>query len=167
MNTAHWHLMFNHLPIVGTVIGTVILILGYLVKNTPVVRQTAMGVFVFSALSAIPAYFTGEGAEELVKKIPGITDQILDTHEDLGKIFLIVVLVLGMFSLAAFISGYLNGRVATVLYAVVLVFSLGTCIFARQVGTSGGEIRHTEIRVDNTGQNNNATEQKMDGEKDD
>ena len=167
MNTAHWHLLFNHLPIIGTVIGTLILISGYLLKNNSAVKQTAMGVFVFSALTAIPAYLTGEAAEDLVEGLPGVTEQFIESHEDLSKMFLIVVLVLGTLSLATVISGYLKSKFASTLNVLVLITSIGTCILASQVGTSGGEIRHTEIRSEVTGQNTNATGQTRDIEKDD
>lgn len=167
MNTAHWHLLLNHLPIVGTIIGTLILVAGFIFKNNSTIKQTALGVFVFSALCAIPAYLTGEGAEEVVEKLPGVTENIIESHEDLGKIFLIVVGTLGMLSLVTFFSERFKSKAASVLYVAILITALGTSVFAKQVGTSGGEIRHTEIGSNASQQIGSPTELKNEGEKDD
>jgi hypothetical protein len=56
MNTVHWHLLLNHLPIIGGIIGMGILVAGFVLKNNPIVKRTALGVFVFSAVFAIPAF---------------------------------------------------------------------------------------------------------------
>jgi hypothetical protein len=44
---------------------------------------------------------------------------------------------------------YKRSKVPAILYSLILVASLGTCVLAKQVGTSGGEVRHTEIRSGN------------------
>jgi uncharacterized membrane protein len=167
MNTAHWHLLLNHLPAIGAVIGTLILIGGFLLKNNPIVKQTALVVFIFSAITAIPAYLTGEGAEELIEKLPGVSEQIIEAHEDLGKLFLIIVAILGVLSIVTLTISKKGNRLTGVLYIIVLNASLGTCILAKQVGTSGGEIRHTEIQNGNINQGINTIENNNSSEKDD
>lgn len=164
MNAAHWHLLLNHLPIVGTIIGTLILAVGFGIKNNSTIKQTALGVFVFSALCAIPAYLTGEGAEEVVEHLPGVTESVIENHEDLGKIFMIVVGSLGILSLVTFVSDWLKSKVAPVLYVAVLISAIGTSFFAKQVGTSGGKVRHTEIRDNASPQAASPIEQKTSGE---
>jgi hypothetical protein len=146
MNTAHWHLLLNHIPVMGVVIGALILVAGFVLKNNETIKQTALGVFVFSALFAIPAYLTGEGAEEAVEKMPGVAEALIEKHEDLGKAFSIVTGVLGIISLLTFIADWRKNKIASGLYVMVLLLAIGTSVFAKQLGTSGGEIRHTEIR---------------------
>jgi uncharacterized membrane protein len=161
MNTAHWHLLLNHLPIVGTVIGTLIIAAGFILKNNPIIKQTGLGVLVFSALCAIPAYLTGEGAEEIAEKLPGVSEIIMEDHEDLGKLFLILSASLGLLALLTFISDRMKAKLASTMYVFVLMAGLGLSVVAKQVGTSGGEVRHTEIRsnavsqpAENAGQGN-------------
>ena len=146
MNTAHWHLLLNHLPIVGTIIGTLILIAGYLFKGNPDVKRIALGVFVFSALFAIPAFLTGDGAEDAVEKMPGVTENAINVHEELGEIYLVILSILGVLSIFTFIMDARNSKFAPTLYVIALLISIGSFIYAKQVGTTGGEIRHTEIR---------------------
>lgn len=167
MNTAHWHMLLNHLPMVGIIVGTLILAAGFVFKNQPAVKITALGVFVFAALMAIPSYLTGEGAEEVAEKLPGVTESFIENHEDLGKIFLILAESLGALALMTFLFLRLKSKLAPVLLGIVFITAVGTSIFAKQVGTSGGQVRHTEIRNNNAQPAEQATEQNGTGEKDD
>jgi uncharacterized membrane protein len=101
MNQAHLHLLLNHLPILGTLFGLLILAGGFLLKNDTV-KRTALGIFVLSAILAIPAYLTGEGAEEVVEGLPGVTENLIEAHEDMANIFLWMVGALGLIALATF-----------------------------------------------------------------
>lgn len=145
MNQAHLHLLLNHLPILGVLFGLLILAGGFLLKNNTI-KRTALGMFVLSAIFAIPAYLTGEGAEEVVEGLPGVSENLMEVHEDLANIFLWVVGALGVFSLATFYADFKSKSIASSLYVLTFMAALGTMVFAKQVGTSGGEIRHTEIR---------------------
>ena len=145
MNQAHLHLLLNHLPILGTLFGILILASGFLLKNNTV-KRTALGIFVLSALCAIPAYLTGEGAEEVVESLPGVSENLMEAHEELANIFLWMVGALGLLSLATFYADFKSKTIASTLYALTFVAAIGTMVFAQRVGSSGGEIRHTEIR---------------------
>jgi uncharacterized membrane protein len=159
MNPAHFHLLLNHLPIVATIIGTLVLISGIVLKNNVTVKQTALGILIFSALTAIPAYISGEGAEEIAENLPGVTEQFIENHEDLGKLFLIANIITGIMASITLFLCIKKSNVSSMLFYVVLVMALVNCFFAKQVGTSGGEIRHTEIRsTNNIGSNTNAVD---------
>lgn len=145
MNQAHLHLLFNHLPILGTLFGLLILVSGYFVKSNAV-KRTALGIFMLSALCTIPAFLTGEGAEEMVESLPGVTENLIETHADMADIFLWVVGALGLFSLATFYADLKAQKIAPVLYGITLAVAIGTMALAQQVGATGGKIRHTEIR---------------------
>ena len=71
MNDAHLHLVLNHLPIIIPVIGLLIMI-GGLFFSSEILKRTAYLVYVLSAIVAIPAFATGEGAEEVLEKLTGI-----------------------------------------------------------------------------------------------
>lgn len=145
MNQAHLHLLFNHLPILGTLFGLLILAGGFFLKNDTV-KRTALGMFVLSGILAIPAYLTGEGAEEIVESLPGVTENLIEAHEDMANIFLWMVGLLGVLSLATFYADYKSKKGVSMLYTLTFVAAIGTMVFAQRVGTSGGEIWHTEIR---------------------
>lgn len=85
------HLIYNHLPVVGAIWTTGLLLAG-LVRPHPVLVRTAFISVIFVGLLALPTYFTGEPAEEVVELLPGIDEEALEAHEDLGKRALIVCL---------------------------------------------------------------------------
>jgi uncharacterized membrane protein len=122
MNDAHLHLVVNHFPIIGTIFGLGILIAGLIFKNQTL-KNTAFVLFIIAAAFGFASMNTGEGAEEIAEKLPGVTDQLIETHEELAETF------------------------SLFLYATGLVVAV---YFAQQTGTSGGEIRHTEIRANAT-----------------
>lgn len=69
MNLTHLHLLLNHLPVVGTICGAGLLAFT-LSRRSNDLKRAALGLLVISALVAIPAYLTGEPAEDGVKGLP-------------------------------------------------------------------------------------------------
>lgn len=131
----------------GVLIGALILIVGMFLKN-PAVRLTALGVLVFGAITSMFAFYSGEGAEEVVEHLPGISEARIHTHEEQAETFFTMTLILGVVALLAFIAELKKSTYAKYLVMVSLLGSLACVVMAKYVGTSGGEIRHTEIRVD-------------------
>ena len=149
MNDAHWHLLFNHLPIVGLVFSLIALVVS-LALNSRAMRQLAYVLFVITALSAIPAFLTGEPAEEQVENLLPNDEALMETHEDQGKIALWTSLGVGLLALVALYMDFKNMPGAKTLTFVLLLAGLGNVIFMYVVGNSGGQIRHTEIRSNAT-----------------
>lgn len=147
MNNAHFHLIVNHLPIVGLLIGTLVLLTGLVVKKTDV-KLTALGVFVFSALTSIIAFYTGEGAEEVIENMAGISETLIHTHEEYAESFFSLTLILGGISFITFIAEAKKHHLSKYLIVLCLLVAIADGILAKYVGTSGGEIRHSEIRSD-------------------
>ncbi len=98
MNGAHWHLVVNHLPIIFPIVGVIVLITGLLAKSEAV-KKTAFMIFILGALAAISAMSTGEGAEEVVEKINGVTENFIESHEETAETFAILSYILGGISL--------------------------------------------------------------------
>lgn len=145
MNPAHLHLWLNHLSIIGFVFGLILLAGGYVIKQQAV-RRVALGVFVLSAVFAVPTFLTGEGAEEAVEGLAGIQDSFIETHEDWGSVYIWLAGGLGILSAVTLLFDFRKWPSTPYLYVVVLLLSLVTLGFGAKVGTTGGEIRHTEIR---------------------
>ena len=147
MNDAHYHLIVNHLPIVGLLIGILVLIAG-LVFNKTEVKLTALGIFIFSAITSIAAFYTGEGAEEVVENLEGISETLIHTHEEYAETFYTLTLILGGLSLLTFILELKKMKFTKYLMIICLLIALVDGVLATYVGSSGGEIRHSEIRND-------------------
>jgi uncharacterized membrane protein len=147
MNDAHLHMVVNHFPIIGTVLGLGVLLAGLFFKNVSV-RNTAYGLFIVAAIFAIFSMATGEGAEELVEDMPNIGHEIIHDHEELAEKFALVLYALGLVSILGIYTNLKDHSKAKLISYIAIVVSIIGVFLATKVGTSGGEIRHTEIRSD-------------------
>ena len=145
MNGAYWHLVVNHLPIIFPLIGAIVLITGLIAKSDAI-KRTAFLIFTLGALAAIAAMTTGEGAENIAEKISGITRSDIHKHEEAAETFAILAYVLGGISLLALWASFKQKSFSTIVTIATLIFAVALLFFAKQTGTTGGEIRHTEIR---------------------
>ena len=146
MNDAHLHLLVNHFPIIGTLFGLGILISGMLLKNNSV-KNTAYILFIVAAFFSAFSMGTGEGAEELVENLPSIGKQIIHEHEEIAEKFAIIMYATGLFGLLSLYTSIKNHKLAKTISYVTLALAIFAAVFAKSVGTTGGEIRHTEIRA--------------------
>ena len=107
MNDAHWHLVVNHFPIIGTILALAILITGLFLKNNSV-KNTAYVLFIVAAIFAVFSMQTGEGAEEMVEDFPGIGKAIIHEHEELAEKLALVLYAMGGLSLLALFLNFIN-----------------------------------------------------------
>lgn len=147
MNSAHVHLIVNHLPIIFPIVGVIVLLTGFIARSE-VVTRTAWMIFILGAIAAWVAMFTGEGAEEVLEQVEDFSENHVERHEQSAEIFAILSYLLGAMSLIGLWASFRQKMfskfiaVSTILFAAVVLF------FAQQAGTTGGEIRHPEIRTD-------------------
>lgn len=163
MNGAHWHLVANHLPIIFPIVGVIVLITGLISKSEPV-KRTAFLIFIMGAFASIAAMTTGEGAEEIVENISGITESYIKTHEETAETFALLSYILGGISLIGLWASFKQKSISNTITIATLVFAFIILFFGKQTGTTGGEIRHTEIRNGNavSVNENNPTEKDED-----
>ncbi|KIA83586.1 hypothetical protein OA84_08800 [Kaistella solincola] len=159
MNNSHLHLVVNHLPIIFPFVGIVLLLIGIFAKSE-VSKRNAYIIFILGAVASIAAMATGEGAEEGVEHLPGVAESLIKTHEEAAELFAGLSYVVGGLSLVALFASFRSFTFSKIMPFLVGIFAVSSLFFAQKAGTTGGEIRHTEIRndaqTDNVG--NNAAE---------
>jgi uncharacterized membrane protein len=141
-------MVVNHFPIIGTILALGVLVTGMILKNNSV-KNTAYVLFIVAAIFAAFSMGTGEGAEELVEDMPTIGKKIIHEHEELAEKFALVLYLLGGISLLGIILNIKNHSKAKFISFVAVIIAIVGVYLATLVGTSGGEIRHTEIRENN------------------
>ena len=144
MNLSHLHLLVNHLPIIGSMLGGLVLAFAIWKKSNRT-KVAAYGVLVISSIGAMVSYLSGEAAETLVKDIPGVINETIDMHEDSAIISLIVLILLGI---SSFIGIYLtckNSKYIKRVANITLFLSILSFGFIARTGFLGGQIRHTEL----------------------
>jgi uncharacterized membrane protein len=155
-------MVVNHFPIIGTIFGLGILITGIILKNNTV-KNTAYFLFIVAAIFGAFSMGTGEGAEEMVEDMPTVGKQIIHEHEEIAEKLAIVLYILGGISILGLYLNFKNHAQAKLVSYAALVVVIAGVFLAKEVGTSGGEIRHTEIRananVTPTSEPNNAGEE--------
>ena len=149
MNDAHLHMVVNHFPIIGIIFGLGILIIGFFLNNN-IVKNVAYGLFIVGAIFAAVSMSTGEGAVEIVEDFPNIGKNIIHEHEEIAEKLALVLYVLGVVSLVGLYLNFKKHSKATLISIIAITIAIVGVFFAQQTGTTGGEIRHTEIRATST-----------------
>lgn len=144
MNAVHLHLALTHLPVVATLVALILLAVA-LWRRADGLLRTGAAVALGAALATAPVYLSGEPAEEQVEELPGVSERLIEHHEDAAGIAAAAVAVLGLAaaaSLFAFRRTPIPRPAGTALLALALV---ATALFGRTANL-GGQIRHSEIR---------------------
>ena len=150
MNYAHWHLILNHIPVVGSyfVLG---LLLWALFRRSEELKRVSLGAAVLVALLTIPTYMTGEPAFEAAMEVMEATeedeDPIVKAHENAAGWAFGVVAFTGVVALGGLIYSR-GGRkpVPPAISISVLILLVGTVAAMSFAANIGGKIRHPEIR---------------------
>ena len=88
MNLAHIHLLLNHFPTVGTIIGIGLFLVGLAAKSDDL-KKASLVVFLGIALITLPTYMSGNAAQEVICKgqakgpctDPGVSKALIEKHE--------------------------------------------------------------------------------------
>ncbi len=148
MNDAHIHLVVNHFPIIGVIFGLGILIAGMFL-NSNTTKNVAYVLFIVSAIFAFVSDKTGGGAAKMVKELPNLDlNETIKTHAQLAGKFAIACYIMGIASIAGLYLNIKNNSRAKLVSFLVLIIAAVCAYLGKEVGTTGGEIRHTEIRND-------------------
>jgi len=146
LTSAQIHLAVNHLPVFATLLAAATLGLAAVTRRGGT-RNLGLGLLVFAAASTLPAYFSGEGAEKIVENRPGVTEVLIERHEEAANRALAVTLAAGLLAAAALCAVRLQREQAIrMLFAAALLCSLASTGLMGQVAHLGGQIRHDEIR---------------------
>lgn len=144
MNAAHLHLALNHVPVLGTLFGLILLLTATAARSGPL-KRASLVVFVAAAVFAIPVYVTGEPAEEIVEQLVGGSEGSMKRHEAAAKVALVSALFLGALAAVALALSRRSSRIPRMLASVLIVLSLIVGGIMTWTASLGGQIRHTEI----------------------
>ena len=155
MNSVQIHLALTHVPVILTLAALVLLIVSYIRKNETLTK-TAYSGFIIAALLTLPVYFTGESTEELVEKLPGVTEPVIERHEEVAQFALFAVSITGIAALIGLLFSRLLQK-TKIVKVLTLLMALTAGGLMVQTAHLGGQIRHSEIRPGAVVQNDNAT----------
>mgnify|MGYP001546064970 CR=1 FL=1 len=164
MNPTHVHLMLNHFPIIGTLIGSAIMLFG-IVKQQNSSRAIGAFIVIIMAIIAIPVMLTGDPAEESIKHLTGISKSLIHDHEEAAEKAFWMMEIAGAFSLITLILYKNKPALASKAFWIAFAFSAITFFTMVWAGNLGGKIRHPETSDTFINADKNATEPQSQNDK--
>ena len=145
MNAPAIHLAFNHFPLILSIAAVIVLTLGLIRWNEAVIRAAAV-LMVVAALLCIPAFRSGEPAEDLVERLDGVNAVAIHPHEEAAEKAAIVVGIEGVLALLVLIA-FRNKTLPRWVPLALLVVALAAIGVLTWTSYLGGKIHHPEIAM--------------------
>ena len=148
MDSLHLHLMLAHIPVVGFGFATLSLVAALFsaARGDKILGRWALLLVTVSSLSSIPTVMTGEKSQDRASRIPDISMDIIETHEEAAETAAMIGYAAGTAAFAGLGISLLRGKGLKISLAVVLILSLASLGTMGWAAFKGGEIRHSEIR---------------------
>lgn len=138
MNAAHWHLMINHFPLTGLLLGLLLWALAIKVKR-PELDRLLWTWFLLMGLLIVPVYLTGESSHDLLHDVPGYPHDAIEVHEDWGKYTLFALLGLSVMAVMGLIRKSIWFQC---IFPLLVLAGFAVAVYTSHLG---GLIRHPEI----------------------
>lgn len=145
MNPAQIHLALDHFPIAGGFLALFFLIWGLISKKDDI-KLAATSLIIISAVMAIPLFFSGEGAEEIVEHKPLVTKALIHEHEEAAEAAMVFLEITAALSVAWIVMKKKNIGPEKAVYLSLIGLIAVTSILMARAAHFGGQIRHDEIR---------------------
>ena len=144
MTLVHLHLLLNHVPTIGTGLAIALFVLSFFRKND-MLRRVSLEVFFIVALMTLPAYLSGLSAQQQIVNRPGVSNVMIEAHEDAALFALVLMQITGAFAWLSLWQFRRMGRSAAWATGAVLLLSALTMAVTARAANLGGEIRHPEL----------------------
>lgn len=145
MNPAQLHLWLNHIPVLGTIFATILLLVAAMRKNREIER-VALVTLVIVAVLGIPTYLSGEPAEEVVHSLAGVSTDAVEAHEESALPSLLVLELTAVCALAGMFLTRRGHQQARRVVMLTLLLALVSSGFMMWTAHLGGRIHHQELR---------------------
>ena len=109
MNLAHLHLLLNHFPIIGTIVGLGLFLFSLAGKNEDL-KRAALIIFAAMALLSLPTFFSGAGVQGAIPKSANLSEALISRHEGAAILALFFMEITGALSLAGLWQSHGSSR---------------------------------------------------------
>jgi hypothetical protein len=141
---AHWHVLLNHIPIVGLPIIAALLLWGLARREDAVIRVALIGAILVAAGTWV-VDLTGDPANHEIRSAAWYQKPVEHAHEQAGGRANIAAIVAGVAALATLIMAR-GGKPFKRPAALGVLFLLGVAaVLSGWAGWQGGKIRHSEF----------------------
>ena len=147
MNAAFFHISLVHIPVVLTPIGCLLLVLGHL-RHSIALARVALGLLIAASIMAVVVFLLGEPAEEIIEHLPGVSEHLIEEHEEAAELALWSSVAVGILSLITWWAVSIGAALERLLLAATFILSFVASVTLAYTAHQGGKIRHPEIMSD-------------------
>lgn len=145
MNSAHYHLLVNHVPLFSLLFGVLALIWA-LVKKSNDMMLGATALFVLTGLFGWIAHETGEMAAQMLKQLPNFNRELVHTHAQAANFAQAAGFIVAIVAILTMIVKKKKPNLYRPLQIFLLIIGLWAFSVVARTAYLGGPITHTEIR---------------------
>lgn len=143
MTAAHFHLAFNHVPVVLVPVAVVMLAYA-MARQSADLTKGALVLLIVSALFAAGAFLTGEPAEQALERIAGISTEAIEAHEAVAPIAAGATALAGVLAVVVLLQWRPGGTRPWTMIGTLVVACVGAVLLA-WTAFLGGRINHPEL----------------------
>jgi uncharacterized membrane protein len=141
---AHVHLLLNHVPTFGTVLGIGLLLLAFS-RRSDDLKKVGLEVFFVVALATLPAYLSGVAAQEPLRELDDVSRTAIAAHQDAALWAFLLMQVTGALAWLGLWQFRRRTQLPRRAVAVVLALALVTLAAMTRTALIAGGIRHPEV----------------------
>jgi hypothetical protein len=144
------HVVLNHLPIYGTILGALALAISLILRSRAA-QVTALIITLIAGASAYPVFVTGQRAYKAIRSLADDAGaDVLDEHMDRAEKTIGVFYFLAALAIAGLLVPIKWPKSAVPLAALTLVVAIFCSGIAVYIAQPGGRVRHPEFRPSET-----------------
>lgn len=144
MNSAHLHLVTNHVSLFSALFAACALLYAHKTKSAELAKF-ATGLLLVGAVFGLIAAQTGEGAEDIVKKTIEVGKGVIHEHEEAAEAANVVMWVATALAVARLFAERKFKKYVSKLAILTLLASIAATALYGRAANFGGAIRHTEF----------------------
>jgi hypothetical protein len=140
------HVVLNHLPIYGTILGATALAISLLLRSRAA-QITALILTLIAGVSSYPVFVTGQKAYKTIRSISDDAgSDWLDEHMERAEKTIGAFYFMAVLAIAGLIAPIKWPKAAIPLTALTLVAAILCSGIAIYIAQAGGRVRHPEFR---------------------
>ncbi len=143
----HIHLLLNHFPTVGMIVGLGLFLLS-LLKRSEDLKRGALAVFFAIALLSLPTYMSGYSAQRSLRGARDVSQDVINLHQRSALLALIFMEATGIVAWYGLWYSRRRASMGPRITAAAVLLSAATIGVMGSTANVGGEIRHPEILSD-------------------
>ncbi len=143
----HIHLLLNHVPTIGTVVGIGLFVMSF-VRRSEHLKHVSLEVLYLIALATLPAYVSGLAAQATILDRPDVSAEAIMAHHDAALMSFVFIEITGFVAWLGLWQYRRAERMSGWVSPAILLLGLVTFATVSGAATIGGEIRHPEIKLD-------------------